>query len=158
MSAVRGRSSLMWYVGLGLATGAGAALAACTDPSQGAVEVSWSLQVPAGAGVSCEEALVESMRLYWRVDGAVAFKAWPCERAHAVTTFEVPVGSAELWMEPACANGQAAAEGTFFAPAPLVRDIAAGEVVRIDAVVVQLVTPTNESPTTFCAENTCVCR
>lgn len=137
---------------------AGTALLACTDVTGGAVEVSWSLQVPEGAGVSCASARIARMRLYWEADGEASFASWPCTDAHGVTKFEVPVGSAILRMTPECQNGQEATYGTYVAPAPIVRDIAQGDVVRLDAIVVHLITPTAGSPSNFCTENACVCR
>ncbi|MBK9073074.1 MAG: hypothetical protein IPL79_19060 [Myxococcales bacterium] len=134
------------------------AAAACTEISGGAVEVSWSLQVPLGAGVSCASAQIERMRLWWDDGEAPAFASWPCTDGHGVTRFEVPAGKVELSMAPECATAEEAVYGTFIAPAPISREIHNGEVVRLDAVVVHVITPVAASPASFCVDHACICR
>ena len=132
--------------------------AACTEISGGAVEVSWSLQVPLGAGVSCASAQIERMRLWWDDGEAPAYASWPCTDGHGVTRFQVPAGGVQLYMAPECASGTAASYGTYIAPAPISREIRNGEVVRLDAIVVHVITPVAGSPASFCVDNACICR
>lgn len=134
------------------------ATAACTEISGGAVEVSWSLQVPLGAGVSCASAQIERMRLWWDDGVAPAFASWPCTDGHGVTRFQVPAGEVQLYMAPECAAGTPAIYGTYIAPAPISREILDGQVVRLDAIVVHVITPVAASPASFCVDHACICR
>lgn len=86
----------------------------------------------------------------WEVEATTGFDAWPCEDNRAVTGFDVPPGEAQLWVVPECAGGPAAAE-TYEAPAPLVRTLTTGEVVSLNAVLVQV-------QISDCALQPCICR
>jgi hypothetical protein len=77
------------------------------------------------------------MRLAWDVDGVQGSDAWRCEDNRAVTGFVVPPGEASLWVVPECAGGPASSD-TFEAPPPVVRTLVAGDVVSLNAVVVQV--------------------
>jgi hypothetical protein len=90
------------------------------------------------------------MRLTWDVGGQIGFDSWQCEDNRAVTGFSVPPGEALLFVTPECATGPAS-EDTYEAPAPLVRDVAVGDVVSLNAVVVQV-------QIGGCESQPCICR
>lgn len=115
-------------------------LHACTQIDRGAVEVSWSLYSETGVPMSkCGK--VGSIVLHWDVitaDGHSEGRTtvFPCDDDHGVTGFDLPPGQASLWLSPACSSG--AAVGPFDAPAPIVRAITAGDVVTLDAQLIQV--------------------
>ena len=110
----------------------------CDDVSGSAVELSWILRPPTTTdAASCAQTRIRQMRLLWDVAGDAGSQAWPCTDTRAVTDFDLPAGEATLWVVPEC-DGGPAAEDTYEAPAPVVRTLAVGEVVSLDAVVVQV--------------------
>jgi hypothetical protein len=130
-------------------------LHACADVSGGAVELSWLLRPSDGNESACSEqsccqtSRVAQIRLNWSVDGNTGSDAWQCDDNRAVTKFELPPGDAILWVVPECAGGPAETD-TYEAPAPVVRTLVAGEVVSLNAVVVQV-------QVSACAEQRCIC-
>lgn len=118
----------------------------CDTVSGGAVELSWKLR-PASSSledkfVDCDSGKpgtrpVRDMVLHWRVatdDGVdEGFRAWNCEFNHGVTGFDLAPGMAQLWVTPACANGDADPD-TYIAPATVERSVNRGETVSLGAV------------------------
>ena len=97
----------------------------------------------------CQTSRVEQMRLMWDVGGVTGSDAWQCEDNRAVTGFDLPAGEASLWVVPECAGGPAAT-ATYEAPAPVVRTLIVGEVVSLNAVVVQV-------QVADCGSQPCIC-
>lgn len=130
--------------------------ASCADVSGGAVELSWLLRPSDGDESICTDqsccrtAGVSQIRLSWDVEGSVGSDAWPCDDNRAVTKFVVPPGEAALWVVPECADGPAEPE-RYEAPAPVVRTVVVGEVVSLNAVVVQVLVG-------GCAPTNCICQ
>jgi hypothetical protein len=118
-------------------------LSSCTNVSGGAVELSWLLRPSNGDENACSEqsccrtSRVADMRLMWDVGGTTGSESWPCEDNRAVTGFVLPPGEASLWVTLECADVPAATNA-YEAPAPVVRTIVDGEVVSLNAVVVQV--------------------
>ena len=77
-------------------------------------------------------------------------EAWPCSDNRAVTAFDLPAGDAALWVVPECESGPAA-QDTYEAPAPVVRTLVVGDVVSLDAVVVQV-------QIASCTVQPCICQ
>jgi hypothetical protein len=132
--------------------------ASCTDVSGGAVELSWLLRPSNGDENACENdqsccqaSRVERMRLVWEVDGTTGFDSWPCADNRAVTGFDVPPGQAQLSVVPECAGGVLAQPALYEAPAPVVRTLITGEVVSLNAVLVQV-------QISDCMAQPCICR
>jgi hypothetical protein len=120
--------------------------ASCADVSGGAVELSWLLR-PADGNESvcsdqscCLSSGVSQMRLNWSVDGNPGSDAWRCDDNRAVTKFEIPPGEATLWVAPECSCGIPCTD-KYEAPPPVVRTLVVGEVVSLNAVVVQVQVP-----------------
>jgi hypothetical protein len=123
----------------------------CTQSEDGAVEVSWKLFDERGQSVSCDDKVgitpfnIERMALYWAVtstsaDGSTSTTQratfFTCNDLHGVTGFDIPPGTVSLWLEPDCALD--ASVCSFIAPPPIVRTITAGDVVTLDAQVIQV--------------------
>lgn len=107
------------------------------------MELSWKLR-PASSSledkfVDCVSQFasidpVTRIRLHWRVDGGEEVtKSWPCDDNHGVTGFDLPPGTADLWVSPDCPDGPAAAN-TYIAPAVLQRTVTVGETISLGAV------------------------
>jgi hypothetical protein len=131
-------------------------LAACEAGSGGAVELSWKLRPNSSSindkFVDCEpggddpdRGTVTWIQLNWSVPGASAeadagavhSRAFHCDDNHGVTQFEIPVGTASLWVVPTCGKDpytDEAAADTFIAPAPVIRDVKAGQTISLNAV------------------------
>jgi hypothetical protein len=113
----------------------------CTPIEGGAVEVSWDLRTFAGNDIPCEDAGVLEMRLWWRVvgdDTTQRFDQFSCDDERGVTGFDLPAGTASLWLVPVCDGDAEPAEGTYRAPAPIVRTITEGDVITLDTQLVEL--------------------
>jgi hypothetical protein len=119
----------------------------CTSITGGAVEVSWGLRASTGTAITCATSGVDSIRLWWEVassdaDGAVSstrrFDQFPCGDARGITGFDLPVGTASLWLSPVCEGDREPAAGTYRAPAPIVRTITEGDVITLDTQVIEL--------------------
>lgn len=142
-------------IGAALAVVVAIACAGCTDVSGGAVELSWLLRPSNGDENACSEqsccqdSRVTQIQLNWSVDGNVGFDAWPCEDNRAVTNFVLPPGEASLWVTPECSYGPAAS-AAYEAPPPVVRTVVAGDVVSLNAVVVQVLVAGCQAPDCIC--------
>jgi hypothetical protein len=132
----------------------------CVGIDGGAIELSWSLRNTEGEGVAeCATARVGEMRLFWDVEnaaeGSTRYETFPCDPPRAATRFEIPPGTASIWLVPVCENGEPAADGTYEAPAPIVRSVIEGEVVTLNALLV-VVRTTNCG--TGAGQQPCICQ
>jgi len=108
---------------------------ACTEATGGAVELSWALRSTSDLGIDdCVGGRIERIRLWWQTAETLRFNAFPCRDNHGVTAFDLPVGQVALWVSPTCRDGKSAEPDSFVAPPPIVRDVAIGETVTLDAV------------------------
>jgi hypothetical protein len=123
----------------------------CDSVHGGAVELSWKLR-PASSGqlakfVDCDSGLpgtgpVAQIRLHWQAadsdaPGSSGSQAWSCDDNQGVTRFDVPIGTANLWITPECNSdsaGGVAALDTYITPAPVQRDVSLGDTVSLGAV------------------------
>jgi len=120
----------------------------CDTVSGGAVELSWKLR-PASSSlpdkfVDCDSRLegtgpVTGIRLHWWVDDSDGIvsqgsQVWRCEYNHGVTGFDLPEGTADLWVTPECASGRPATPETYIAPANVQRRVIRGDTVSLGAV------------------------
>jgi hypothetical protein len=136
----------------------------CDNVTGGAVELSWKLR-PASSSlpdkfVDCDSAepgalAVTGIRLHWRVDGtdgnaSEGSQVWRCEDNHGVTGFDLPEGTADLWVTPECAPSIPAAPDTYIAPAPVQREVLRGDTVSLGAV--ELVVAVS-----YCDTQPCIC-
>jgi len=139
----------------------------CDSVGGGAVELSWKLR-PASSTltdkfVDCASEQpntgpVTQIRLHWRSgEGDAAqerSQAWLCQYNHGVTGFDLPEGTADLWVTPECGESPvvAASSDTYIAPAPVQRSVLRGGTVSLGAVelVVSVsyckTTPTDANP------------
>ena len=115
----------------------------CQPVSGGAVELSWKLRPASGPlsdkFVDCDSGQdgagpVKNLRLHWDVDGQGGSAAWRCTDNHGVTGFDLPEGTAQLWVTPECENDVPADRGTYIAPAAVERVVARGATVSLGAV------------------------
>ncbi|GAB4557994.1 MAG: hypothetical protein Tsb0020_02610 [Haliangiales bacterium] len=113
----------------------------CVEIDGGAVELSWALRNFEGNRIRlCDDARVRWIQLAWRsaeddgtgADGTLRFE---CVENRGVTNFVVPPGPQLLWIEPVCSGGDTPT-GPFQVPAPIRREIIAGTVVTLDALLV----------------------
>lgn len=121
--------------------------------SGGAVELSWKLRPTSSADpnkfVECRDqdpaqwGPVTRIRLHWQVGDVSCSHAWSCDSNHGTTGFEIPEGTAQLWVTPECGRAQStpdclddqpAALDTYIAPAKVQRDVIRGEIVSLGAV------------------------
>jgi hypothetical protein len=123
-------------LGVALATLSLCSLHACTNVTGGAVELSWHLQTFDGGPASC--GAIESVTLWWQVETDRGSIAFACSAFHGATSFDVPAGSALLWVEPQCPGGTPVKASAFIAPAPIERTISVGDVVELHAVVIEV--------------------
>lgn len=143
-----------------LAKGAAAVLAlgggACVDVDGGAIELSWTLRTFDGDVIdsdreeACERARIDAIRICWRPDDAqvdagqgalsacdeARSRAFDCAADRGVTRFQVEPGRNAIWIEPVCEGGEVPGEGTYDVPAPIVREVADGEVVALRTLLV----------------------
>lgn len=125
--------------------------AGCTEATGGAVELSWALRSTTDRDISdCADDRIGRIRLWWDSGTSTRFTAFPCEANHGITAFNLPTGSVALSVTPECVDGMSAEPDTFVAPPPIVRDIAVGEAVTLDAVL--LVVQVDD-----CETRSCVC-
>ncbi|MCX5746829.1 MAG: hypothetical protein NT062_30520 [Proteobacteria bacterium] len=135
-------------------------LAGCTSGNGGAVEVSWRLRpsssslpdkfLDCAANSLPDTGTVTRIRLDWTVDGTPGSESWRCGDNHGVTGFELQPGVALLSIVPECGDRDALAS-TYIAPAPLVRDVIAGETISLGAL--QLELQVND-----CTVQPCICQ
>jgi hypothetical protein len=80
---------------------------------------------------------VAKIRLHWRVGeeagSTEGSQAWPCGYNNGVTGFDLPEGTADLWVTPECGSGEAL-PGTYIAPASVQRHVTRGDTVSLGAV------------------------
>lgn len=118
----------------------------CEAVNGGAVELSWKLRPASGdiedKFVSCDVGdpdvpgpqRVTHIRLDWEVGGQSGQDRWECEENHGVTGFDLPQGLALLSVTPECAEGRAASESSYIAPAAEQRRVIVGDTVGLGAV------------------------
>jgi hypothetical protein len=118
----------------------------CDTVNGGAVELSWKLR-PASSALSdkfvdCDSGTdlgvggkrpVTAIRLHWRVDGQESSQAWRCQDNRGVTGFDLPEGTAQLWVTPECADGPAS-PAAYITPAIVERAVTRGNTVSLGAV------------------------
>lgn len=123
----------------------------CTQPTGGAVELSWALRSTLDRDISdCADGRIGRIRLWWETDSDRRWVAFPCEDNHGVTSFDLPTGEVALSITPECRTGLDAAASTYAAPPPLVRDVAIGQAVTLDALL--LVVQIDD-----CGQQPCIC-
>jgi hypothetical protein len=123
----------------------------CTEATGGAVELSWALRSTRDVGIDdCADDSIARIRLWWATDSTSRYTAFPCRDNHGVTAFDLPVGQVALHVAPECSDGNMADPADFVAPPPIVRDVAIGEAVTLDAVLLVL-------KIDDCASVMCVC-
>ena len=146
-------------------------LAACEAGSGGAVELSWKLRPNSSAlsdqFVDCEpggddpdRGTITWIELDWQVPGVPqdagppTRRAFHCDDNHGVTGFEIPVGTTSLSIKPTCGKDaftDDADPGTYIAPAPVIRQVEAGQTIRLNAVeLVISVFPCTNGATCIC--------
>ena len=123
----------------------------CKGVDNGAVELSWRLRPASGPRLNSTDPFVDcvpnepgtgtiaEIRLDWQVGSASGSSAWRCDDNTGVTGFDLPPGTALLSIAPACVACPATI-GTYIAPAPVERDVRAGDTVILGAleIVVQV--------------------
>jgi hypothetical protein len=129
----------------------------CTEANGGAVELSWALRSTRDVEITdCASGEIGRIRLWWQTGNTSRFTAFPCKQNHGVTAFDLPVGPVSLWVAPECAPTNGRDEGIqpppemYVTPPPIVRDVAVGEAVTLDAVL--LVVKIDD-----CTATTCIC-
>jgi hypothetical protein len=136
------------------------AVHACDTVDGGAVELSWKLR-PASSSlpnkfVDCASdqprtGAVTLIRLHWKVDDRdEVSQTWSCGDSHAVTGFDLPAGTAQLWVTPDCVDGPAAPD-TYISPAIVERAVVRGETVSLGAVELVVVV-------SYCDRQACICQ
>jgi hypothetical protein len=104
--------------------------------------LSWALRSTRDVEITdCASDRIGRIRLWWQAGTTPHFFAFPCEKNHGVTAFDVPEGRVSLWVSPECiVDGQPGVPGLpppddmYVTPPPIVRDVEAGEAVTLDAV------------------------
>lgn len=118
----------------------------CDTVTGGAVELSWKLR-PASSSldqkfVDCDflPSPISKIQLHWIVipndanaADAQGQAAWNCQDNHGVTGFDLPEGTARLWVTPECEDGPASPD-TYIAPAIVERTVGLGDTVSLGAV------------------------
>lgn len=123
----------------------------CTEATGGAVELSWALRSTRDREINdCVADSISRIRLWWATENSQRYTAFPCEANHGVTAFDLPVGEVLLYVTPECTDGNSANPDHFVTAPPIVREVAIGEAVTLDAVL--LVVKVDD-----CASATCVC-
>ena len=129
----------------------------CADVQGGAVELSWKLRAATGSEETFIDTCtprnagtIKNIRLDWDVDGVTGHRQWPCDDDHGVTGFQLPEGTALLWVSPVCASIDATPD-TYTAPAPEQREVIAGETISLGGVELIL-------EVQACPAAPCICR
>jgi hypothetical protein len=113
--------------------------------------LSWALRSTYDRDISdCAGGRIGQIQLRWDTGASTRRREFPCDDNHGVTAFDLPTGSVALSISPVCADGTPAETSTFVAPPPIVRDIAIGQAVTLDALL--LVVQVDD-----CGAHTCVC-
>ncbi len=133
----------------------------CTGANDGAVELSWSFRpasssdpdtnvdcfLNGGSGLNP----VTFVRLDWTSeDGTPGTDFWNCTDYHGVTGFSLEVGDTLLSAAPECGDHVPADPLSYTAPAPVLRNVSAGDTVSLGAV--QLVMQVS-----MCDAQPCIC-
>ncbi len=125
----------------------------CTEATGGSVVMSWALRSTVDREITdCAGGRIRALELSWTGEVGLDTQEFPCDARHGSTAFEIPPGSVTLSVRPACefesgprclttptpceCVARTADPATFEAPAPLVREVVAGQTVTLDAVVV----------------------
>jgi hypothetical protein len=126
-----------------LAVVAGGGLSACVDVHGGAVELSWSLRTLDGKPVNggCGAANIATVRLFWRsaAEGETQSEGvadFACKANRGATDFVIAEGEQLLRIEPVCDSGSAPLQNTYKVPPPIRRQVRAGEVVTVNALLI----------------------
>jgi len=124
----------------------------CTEATGGAVELSWALRTTRDVGISdCLDDRIGRIRLWWESPDSARFESFPCRDNHGVTAFDLPLPEVGLRVAPECRNGSEADPASYMAPPPIVRDVAVGETITLDAVLLVLRVDTEDCVTLPCA-------
>ena len=115
------------------------------------MELSWTVRSADGKAADCKRELAgggtDSIGDVWLCarsctvilngncvgDEICPVHAWPCDRLHGSTSFEIVAGRKELWIQVMCPGGSVA---NVTVPEPIIRDIADGEVTQLNAVLI----------------------
>jgi hypothetical protein len=113
--------------------------------------LSWALRSTRDVEIKdCAKNNIEFIRLWWDTGTTPVYVKFPCKENHGVTAFDVPAGRVSLWVSPECHAGREPPAEMFVTPPPIVREMAVGEAVTLDAVL--LVVKIDD-----CAAQTCIC-
>lgn len=113
--------------------------------------MSWALRSTRDVEINdCARGTIGSIRLWWDTGSTPHFTRFPCGENHGVTAFDLPSGRVSLWVTPECIGGREPPSEMFVTPPPIVRDVAVGEAVTLDAVL--LVVKIDD-----CTAVSCVC-
>ncbi len=123
----------------------------CTEATGGAVELSWALRSTRDRGIDdCADGSIGRIRLWWATDDSRRYTAFRCEANHGVTAFDLPIGQVSLYVTPECTDGNTADPDHFVTPPPIVRQVAIGETVTLDALLLVVKLDDCNSPTCIC--------
>lgn len=123
----------------------------CTQPTGGAVELSWALRSRLDRDIAdCAGERIGRIRLWWDTGTTRRWQAFACDDNHGVTAFDLPTGSVALSITPECTDGTNADPDTYTAPPEIVRDVATGQAVTLDALL--LIVDVDD-----CASRPCIC-
>ena len=104
------------------------------------MELSWRIEDEDGQTRGCQDRpgpLGTVRLLAERIDatGEYSSEEWDCDRRHGVTEFEIAEGRWGMELVVTCEDGSAAG---VLVPDPIVRDVRAGEVVQLNALLIVL--------------------
>ncbi|MEZ4401068.1 MAG: hypothetical protein R3B06_13675 [Kofleriaceae bacterium] len=112
--------------------------------------MSWALRSTQDQDISdCAGGRIDQIVLLSDTGNAQTTHAFPCADNHGVTAFDLPTGAVALSISPTCASGALPVPGTFEAPPPIVRNVAIGQAVTLDALL--LVVEAD------CQNHVCIC-
>ena len=113
--------------------------------------MSWALRSTRDVEIAdCANDKIARIRLWWDTGTTPHYVTFPCEKNHGVTAFDVPAGRVSLWVSPECENQREPPSNMFVTPPPIVREVAVGEAVTLDAVL--LVVKIDD-----CSALSCIC-
>jgi hypothetical protein len=122
------------------------AQAGCVDVNGGAVELSWSIRTLDGQPSDCASHGLEAIQLEGvcladdQGEPCVQERlwSWPCLRYRGSTRFVVPPGRWRFGIRALCEEGQARDVADARVPDPIVRDVELGEVVQLNALLIEI--------------------
>ncbi|HTR50770.1 MAG TPA: hypothetical protein VMJ10_08700 [Kofleriaceae bacterium] len=148
----------------------------CTTANGGAVDLSWTLRPQSGTtdpnipspfvdcGLKGNDSTtplagpVEWIELDWAVGAVTGQRTFCCYLEHGVTTFDLPQGTASLSVVPLCGDGNPAEDGTYVAPAPVLRSVTEGATITLGAVELIVDVASNETDCSGGSGTTpCIC-